>query len=127
MRIFHKPDTTANYGLVIFTPFMGPSSSGHEYSTLPGQYSIEQNYPNPFNPTTKINYDLPFDSKVSIKIFDMTGKEVATVINSLQTAGYHTVQFNGANLASGVYFYSIIAESGTDAKFVSTKKMILVK
>ncbi len=101
--------------------------SGEVIVGVPTKFDISQNYPNPFNPTTKINYDLPFDSKVSIKIFDMTGKEVATVINSLQTAGYHTVQFNGSNLASGVYFYNIIAEGGNAAKFVTTKKMVLVK
>jgi hypothetical protein len=101
--------------------------SGEVIVGVPSKFDLSQNYPNPFNPSTKINYDLPFDSKVSIKIFDMTGKEVATIVNSLQTAGYHTVQFNGSNLASGVYFYNIIAEGGNAAKFVTTKKMVLVK
>lgn len=94
---------------------------------VPSKFDLSQNYPNPFNPTTKINYDLPFDSKVSIRIFDMTGKEVATVINTAQTAGYYTVQFNASNLASGVYFYNITAEGGNAQKFVTTKKMVLVK
>ena len=127
MKIFHKPDTTANYGLVIFTPFMGPSSAGNEYTTLPAKYSLEQNYPNPFNPVTKIEYSLPFESKVEIKIYDMMGREVMTLENSVRIAGYHTILFNGANLASGVYFYSIIAEGGNKANFVTTKRMVLVK
>lgn len=94
---------------------------------VPSKFDISQNYPNPFNPTTKINYDLPFDSKVSIKLFDMTGREVANIVNAAQTAGYYTVQFNGANMASGIYFYNIVAEGGNNAKFVTTKKMVLVK
>ena len=94
---------------------------------VPTKFDMSQNYPNPFNPTTKINYDLPFDSKVSIRLFDMTGREVAQIVNATQTAGYYTAQFNGSNLASGVYFYNIIAEGGNTAKFVTTKKMVLVK
>jgi hypothetical protein len=94
---------------------------------VPGKFAISQNYPNPFNPTTKINYDLPFDSKVSIKLFDMSGKEVSSLVNNAAlSAGYYTVQFNGANLASGIYFYTISAQ-GPSEKFVSTKKMVLVK
>lgn len=94
---------------------------------VPAKFNLSQNYPNPFNPSTKINYDLPFDSKVSLKLFDMTGREVAVILNSAQTAGYHTVQFNGLSLSSGVYFYTLTAEGGNAAKFISTKKMILVK
>ena len=101
--------------------------SGEVIVGVPTKFDISQNYPNPFNPTTKINYDLPFDSKVSIRLFDMTGKEVAQIVNATQTAGYYTAQFNGSNLASGVYFYNIIAEGGNAAKFVTTKKMVLVK
>jgi hypothetical protein len=94
---------------------------------VPSEFNLSQNYPNPFNPTTKINYDLPFDSKVSIKLFDMTGREVALIVNSSQTAGYYILQFNGSNLASGVYFYNILAEGGNASKFITTKKMVLVK
>ncbi|MBS1492015.1 MAG: T9SS type A sorting domain-containing protein [Bacteroidetes bacterium] len=104
----------------------------HQLSSLvdvgiPTKFDISQNYPNPFNPTTKINYDLPFDSKVSIMLYDMTGRQVATIINATQSAGYHTVQFNASNLASGTYFYNIIAEGGNASKFITTKKMVLVK
>ncbi|MBS1494842.1 MAG: T9SS type A sorting domain-containing protein [Bacteroidetes bacterium] len=103
------------------------SLSGEVNVGVPAKFDLSQNYPNPFNPSTKINYDLPFDSKVSIKLFDMTGREVAVIVSGLQSAGYYTVQFNGSNLASGVYFYNIIAEGGNAAKFITTKKMVLVK
>ncbi len=88
----------------------------------PSEFSLSQNYPNPFNPSTKINYDLPYDSKVSIKIFDMSGREAATVVNEFKTAGYYTADINASSLSSGVYFYTINADN-----FSATKKMILVK
>lgn len=93
---------------------------------VPSKFELAQNYPNPFNPSTKINYDLPFDSKVSIKLFDMTGREVASVVNQAQVAGYYTVNFNASSLSSGVYFYKINAEGGNQS-FTKTLKMMLVK
>ncbi len=93
---------------------------------IPNKYEISQNYPNPFNPTTKINYDLPFDSKVQIKIFDMTGREVYQLVNQVQTAGYYTSQFNASALASGVYFYQILAKGGKQS-YSKTMKMVLMK
>jgi hypothetical protein len=62
---------------------------------IPARYDLSQNYPNPFNPTTRINYELPLDGKVSIKIFDISGREVATLVNEVKTAGYYSVNFNG--------------------------------
>jgi hypothetical protein len=103
------------------------SLSGEVNVGVPAKYDLSQNYPNPFNPSTKINYDLPFNSKVTMKLFDMSGREIAVIVNASQTAGYYTVQFNGSSLASGVYFYNIIAEGGNNSKFVTTKKMVLVK
>ena len=93
---------------------------------VPNKFDISQNYPNPFNPTTKIDFDLPYDSKVSIKLYDISGREVMTMVNEQKPAGYYTVQMNGYNLSSGMYFYQIIAE-GNGQKFVSTKKLVLVK
>ncbi len=93
---------------------------------VPTKFELSQNYPNPFNPTTKINYDLPFDSKVAITLFDMTGREVANIVNTVQTAGSYTVNFNASTLSSGVYFYQISATGGTQ-NFVKTMKMMLVK
>ena len=93
---------------------------------VPTRYDLSQNYPNPFNPTTKINYDLPRDGKVSIKLFDISGREVVTLVNNVQTAGYYTITFDGSNLSSGTYFYRISAESDGQ-NFVTSKKMILIK
>lgn len=93
---------------------------------VPSKFEISQNYPNPFNPSTKINFDLPYDSKVQIKIFDITGKEMAQIVNESRTAGYYTVQFNASALSSGIYFYQINATGGSQS-FVKTMKMVLVK
>ncbi|MBX7046997.1 MAG: T9SS type A sorting domain-containing protein [Ignavibacteria bacterium] len=92
---------------------------------VPNKFALSQNYPNPFNPATRINYDLPFDSKVSIKIFDITGKEVSSLVNTVQPAGYYTISFNASALSSGVYFYQINAEGSQS--FTKTMKMMLVK
>lgn len=93
---------------------------------VPNKFALSQNYPNPFNPTTNINYDLPFDSKVMIKIFDITGREVSEVVNQVQPAGYYSFNFNASALSSGVYFYQINADGGNQS-FVKTLKMMLVK
>jgi len=89
-------------------------------------YTVKQNFPNPFNPSTQIYYSLPFDSKVSLKIYDMVGKEVAQLVNNSQTAGEYTVTFNASKLASGVYFYRLYA-TGNGNEFSKTMKMILTK
>ncbi len=93
---------------------------------VPNKFALSQNYPNPFNPSTKIDFDLPYDSKVSMKLYDISGREVMTLINETKTAGYHTVLMKGNNLSSGMYFYRIIAE-GNGQKYVSTKKAMLIK
>jgi hypothetical protein len=93
---------------------------------VPSEYAMSQNYPNPFNPSTKVDYDLPYDGKVSIILYDISGREVANLVNEVKTAGYYTLQFNASNLASGMYFYRISAQGG-DKNFVSTKKMVLIK
>lgn len=95
---------------------------------IPSKFDISQNYPNPFNPATRINYDLPVDSKVSLKLYDMLGREVyAAVNNELNTAGYYTVALNLGSLSSGTYFYRIIATGINGQEFVTTKKMQLIK
>ena len=91
-------------------------------SKVPGVYSLSQNYPNPFNPVTKINFALPKQGFVTLKIYDVTGREVKTLVNEVKQAGNYTVDFNGSYLASGVYFYKI--QSGD---FVSVKRMVLIK
>jgi beta-lactamase class A len=98
------------------------SFSKIENNTLPSEYKLQQNYPNPFNPVTRIDYDLPADVNVSIKIFDVAGREIKTLVNENQEAGYYTMEFNASNLASGVYFYRIIA-----GDFLEVKRMVLIK
>ncbi|MBN8570567.1 MAG: T9SS type A sorting domain-containing protein [Ignavibacteria bacterium] len=89
---------------------------------VPDKFVLSQNYPNPFNPSTSINYELPMTNYVSLKIYDMVGKEVASLVNQNQQAGYYTVKFDGSKLSSGTYFYKIQA-----GDFSSIKKMMLVK
>ncbi|MCY7363477.1 MAG: T9SS type A sorting domain-containing protein, partial [Ignavibacteria bacterium] len=79
----------------------------------PLKFSLSQNYPNPFNPSTSINFSLPTDSKVSLKIYDMSGKEVANLLNDVKTAGYYSINSNASSLSSGIYFYSISAGNFT--------------
>lgn len=93
---------------------------------LPTKFDLSQNYPNPFNPTTKIDFSLPLDAKVSIKLYDITGREIKTLVNDSRTAGYYTVQFNASDLSSGTYFYRIMTKSSA-ADYIMTKKMMLVK
>lgn len=88
----------------------------------PLNFSMSQNYPNPSNPKSKIDYEVPVDGKVTIKVFDIIGREVATLVNETKVAGYYTTELDGTNLASGVYFYKISAGS-----YVMTKRMVLVK
>lgn len=90
--------------------------------TGPKDFKLEQNFPNPFNPTTKIQYQLPQDAKVTLKVYDILGSEVATLINEEQEAGYKEVKFIGSNYASGMYVYRLQA-----GNYISTKKMMLVK
>jgi hypothetical protein len=93
----------------------------------PAHFSLEQNYPNPFNPSTKITFSLAANSKVSLKIFDVLGQEVASLVNQDLTAGLHNYDFNASGFNSGVYFYRIEAIGTDGAEFVDVKKMILVK
>lgn len=94
----------------------------NEGASPPALYGLSQNYPNPFNPTTVISYRLPVNSFVTIKIYDVLGREVQTLVNEHQPAGTHSVTFNAANLPSGVYFYRL--EAGT---YHDTKKLLLLK
>jgi uncharacterized delta-60 repeat protein len=89
---------------------------------VPGKYALEQNFPNPFNPTTTIQFSLPKSGAVTLKIYNLLGEEVKTLIDEYKEIGNHSVQFNANNLASGMYLYRFQAGS-----FVETKKMILIK
>jgi hypothetical protein len=89
---------------------------------LPEEFSLTQNYPNPFNPSTTIRYELPHASRVSLKVYNMLGQQVATLVNETKDAGIHEVKFDNSNLTSGVYFYRL--EAGD---FVQTKKLAILK
>lgn len=93
---------------------------------VPGKFNLSQNYPNPFNPVTKIDFDLPLNSKVNLVIYDVSGREVKTLVNDERAPGYYTLVFNASSLSSGVYFYRIIAKS-SEKDFVAFKKMVLIK
>jgi hypothetical protein len=83
---------------------------------IPKVFSLSQNYPNPFNPVTKISYGLPKQSQVTLKVYDVMGREAAVLVNDLKQPGYYSVDFDGRNFASGVYFYRLTAGSFTDVK-----------
>ena len=89
-------------------------------------FDISQNYPNPSNPISKIDYQLPSTGKVTIKVYNINGQEVASLVDETKEAGFYTTEFNGSNLSSGVYFYRIIT-SIDGQKYNKTMKMILVK
>ena len=89
---------------------------------IPERFSLSQNYPNPFNPTTKIDFALPRDGNVKITVFDNSGKQISEIVNGFRSAGYHTVEFNAANISSGVYFYKL--ESN---EFSKVMKMTIIK
>jgi hypothetical protein len=89
---------------------------------VPVSADVSQNYPNPFNPLTKIDFNIPSDGKVQLKVYDITGREVASLVNEFKPAGYYTVEFDASKLASGVYFYKMVSGS-----FVNVKKMLVVK
>jgi len=95
--------------------------SQHE-SEIPQSFSLSQNYPNPFNPNTIINYDLRITNYVSLKVYDILGNEVTTIVNEKQNAGSYQIEFDGSNLSSGVYFYELTAGEYSDVK-----KMTLLK
>jgi len=89
---------------------------------LPNQYSLYQNYPNPFNPSTIVKYNIKSDGMVSLKVYNILGKEVTSLVNEIKRAGRYEVEFNGSNLSSGIYYYRL--ESG---EYSETRKMLLLK
>lgn len=93
----------------------------------PKAADLFQNYPNPSNPTSKVDFQIPFSSKVTLKVYDITGKEVASLVDKELDGGFYTADFNGANLSSGVYFYRLVANSNDGNSFSKTMKLILVK
>ena len=94
----------------------------------PANISINQNYPNPFNPTTTINYQLPVNARITLKVFDVLGREVATLVDGMKEAGSYTATFDGSHFASGMYFAKMVVNPANGSKpFVQVKKMLMLK
>ena len=109
--------------------YVGPVNVEDEIS-LPINYRLSQNYPNPFNPSTIIKYSIPKQGNVTLKVFDVLGKEITTLVDKEQPQGYFEIEFDGSKLTSGIYFYQLITAASTGSatgNFVETKKMILLK
>jgi ligand-binding sensor domain-containing protein len=119
-------DKSGNYWIGTFAglSYYNPNVVGVEqdYQNIPTQFELSQNYPNPFNPETTIKYQIPESGRVSLKIYDVLGREVANLVNEFQSRGNYTKMFNAASLSSGVYFYRLQA-----GNYSATKKLILVK
>ena len=109
---------------IVPTDEQPPAAPGEKefVDVIPKTYALYQNYPNPFNPTTVIRYDLPASSNVRLMVYDMLGREVATLVDQTQQAGSKSAVFNAVNLPSGIYFYRLRA--GT---FTETRKLLLLR
>jgi hypothetical protein len=124
VHYYLRPPTCQDYGTIFIadnmrvTPVPVSVISGGE---IPETFMLKQNYPNPFNPVTFINYEIPMDAYITLKIYDPLGVEILR-INEFNKAGSHEVKFDGSNLASGMYFYTL--ESN---EFKETRKMVLIK
>lgn len=101
----------------------GLSGIGQEGWKNPAEISLGQNYPNPFNSGTKISYSTPIEDKVTLKIYDLRGREIQTLVNGFTSAGEHAINFDGARLATGIYFYQLQTSQGV----TKTRKLVLVK
>lgn len=113
--------TLPNWGYKVYE--YGSGITGVEYhKTLPDDFSLEQNYPNPFNPITKIRFQVPVVSFVSLEVYDILGRNISTLINKEMNAGNYEIEFDGSRFASGVYIYSFRASN-----YISNKKMLLLK
>jgi len=117
ITVFKDPDRVR---IRVSDPTVAVEENNSE--TLPTEFSLSQNYPNPFNPSTVISFQLPVNSHVTLKVFDVNGREVATLVEGELSAGNHIVQFAPSDLADGVYFYKLTA-----GKFSQTRKAILLR
>jgi hypothetical protein len=116
-RGINPPGTVEPDSLISYSVITGIASNNRNL-----KYSLEQNYPNPFNITTTINYHLANNSNVSLKVFDITGKEIAVLVNKKQNTGNHKVEWDASQFSSGVYFYKLTTDN-----YIDTKKMLMIK
>ncbi len=127
-------DKNIKYGMVKYRLKQINQDGNFSYSNevaidikLPDKFVLFQNYPNPFNPITTINYQLPKKSFISVKIYDVIGRVVETIVNEEQTAGNYEIKFDGSNLVSGIYFYKLISVDSDGKQITLLKKMVLLK
>ncbi len=99
----------------------GPDLSSQR-SKIPKQYDLQQNYPNPFNPTTIITYDLPVESRVQLKIYNLLGQAIATLVDEVKKPGEYSIRWDARNLSSGIYYYELITPV-----YTSTRKLLVLK
>jgi len=111
--------------------FSNPVEQNYQGSMEVKQFALTQNYPNPFNPTTQIKYQIPKEGYVTLKVYDILGREVATLVNQKQSVGRYEATFSttgvSSQISSGVYIYRLTVRSGLDGNFAASKKMILLK
>ncbi len=122
-------DTTGWFGLIILTHGPHLATEVDDGSiTVPDKFILRQNYPNPFNPSTMLSYSIPKSSFVTLRVFDILGREVATLVEGIQDAGFKSVEWNATGMAGGVYFYRLRAtELASRRTFVQTGKMVLLQ
>ena len=119
---FNNSQDRWNFGQRFVVHVIDQVSSVEGNNFVVNNFKLDQNYPNPFNPSTMINYSIPQSSFVTLKVYDIIGNEIATLVNETKSAGKYDVSFEASNLSNGVYLYSIKTNN-----FTSTKKMILMK
>ena len=120
---FGYPDSTRpRNGRSIKMTYAGPLAVHGQDGGIPGKFVLHANYPNPFNPSIKIRYELPRQVNVTLKVFNLLGQEVASLVNEVRSPGKHEVGFRGENLSSGVYFYRLQA-----GEFAQSRKLVLLR
>jgi hypothetical protein len=128
VHYYLHPPTCQDYGTIFIADNMRVTPSNVNAITeggIPEIFMLSQNYPNPFNPSTKIYYELPTNGRVKLFIYDISGREIKTLVNEIKQAGKYSAEFNGTQFASGVYFYRIQVEGVKS--YTAVKKMILIK
>jgi hypothetical protein len=130
---WNEPGTTNNILFLNLSLWLASDTVTTDVTTndvpFPARYDLNQNYPNPFNPSTTIKFNVPEASNVTLRIYDIVGREVTTLVNNYFAAGYHSVSWNAGAMASGVYFYRITVTSvnGQKQSFIEERKLILMK
>jgi hypothetical protein len=121
-----QPGTKVISGFLADTLLRALPVAVPEQEGFPSTYSLEQNYPNPFNPSTSITFQTATVGFTSLRVYDILGREVATLVNEVKQPGKYTVQWDAGSVANGMYFYRVILQSG-EKIFVDVKKMVLLK